>query len=185
MGQAAGPEVSTCVFAVNEMTAKPVREVFGRLLDALREKCANFYGPRLVSLVVYGSVGRGVMKPDSDIDFLLVVEPLPDGRIRRVDEFAAVERAMQADLAQAREAGVRAELSPVFKTPGEVRIGSPLFLDMVEDAGILFDRDGFFRKELDRLRGRLARLGARRIWKGNAWIWDLKPDYKWGDEFEI
>lgn len=167
------------------MTAKPVREVFARLLHALHENCAGFYGPRLVSLVVYGSVGRGVMTPDSDIDFLLIADPLPDGRLKRIDEFAAVERAMQQDLAQARRAGICAELSPVFKTPREARIGSPLFLDMVEDARILFDRDGFFREELNRLRERLARLGARRIWKGNAWIWDLKPDYKWGDEFEI
>jgi len=168
-----------------EMTAKSVREVFDRLLNALRRKCADFYGPRLVSLAVYGSVGRGVMNPDSDIDLLLVVDPLPDGRIKRVEEFAAVEMAMREDLAEAQAAGIHTELSPVFKTPREVRIGSPLFLDMVEDARILFDRDGFFREELGRLRARLARLGARRIWKGNAWIWDLKPDYKWGDEFEI
>lgn len=168
-----------------EMTAKPVREVFDSLLDALRQKCADFYGPRLVSLAAYGSVGRGVMNPDSDIDLLLVVDPLPDGRIKRVDEFAAVEKAMQEDMAKAQVAGIHTELSPVFKTPREVRIGSPLFLDMVDDARILFDRDGFFQKELASLRARLARLGARRIWKGNAWIWDLKPDYKWGDEFEI
>ncbi|HWP57484.1 MAG TPA: hypothetical protein VNL14_06340, partial [Candidatus Acidoferrales bacterium] len=38
---------------------------------------------------------------------------------------------------------------------------------------------------LQRLRERLARLGARRVWRGNAWYWDLKPDFKPGDVFEI
>lgn len=171
--------------STNEMTADSIRGVFDHLLDLLREKCENFYGPRLISLVVYGSVGRRAMNPESDIDFLLVADPLPNGRVKRAGEFAAVERTMAEELAKARAAGVHAELSPVFKTPCEVRMGSPLFLDMVEDALILFDRDGFFREELDRLRERLVRLGARRIWKGNAWIWDLKPSYKWGDEFEI
>lgn len=92
------------------MSGQTVRAVFDRLLDALRIKCADFYGPRLVSLVVYGSVGRGTMNPESDIDFLLVADPLPDGRLKRADEFTAVELAMQKDLAEAREAGVRAEL---------------------------------------------------------------------------
>jgi predicted nucleotidyltransferase len=49
------------------------------------------YGERLVSLTVFGSVGRGTPRPDSDIDLLLVVKDLPVGRIARVKEFAAIE----------------------------------------------------------------------------------------------
>ena len=67
-------------------------------------------------------------------------------------------------------------LSPVFKTPEEVERGSPLFLDMVEDARILYDDGGFFASCLDHLRFRLSQLGARRIRRGNAWHWVLKPD---------
>jgi hypothetical protein len=33
--------------------------------------------------------------------------------------------------------------SPVFKSPEEVEAGSPLFLDMVDDARILCDPEGF------------------------------------------
>ena len=77
------------------------------------------------------------------------------------------------------------EVSPVLKTPLEVEQGSPLFLDMVDDAILLVDRDGFLSQVLQNLRDRLARLGARRIWRGNAWFWDLKPDYKPGEVFEL
>ena len=56
---------------------------------------------------------------------------------------------------------------------------------MVEDARILFDRDGFFAAVLERLRARLEALGARRVWRGNAWFWDLKPDYVPGEVFEL
>jgi hypothetical protein len=125
------------------------------------------------------------MRPDSDIDFLLIVNGLPRGRLRRIDEFETVEKGMKTHLEEAGRDGVYAQLSPVFKTPAEVRSGSPLFLDMVDDSWILYDREDFFRKELNLIRERLKRLGARRIWKGNAWYWDLKPDYKYGDEFEI
>ncbi len=158
---------------------------FEGLLKILLDRSAAFYGGRLVSFVVFGSVGRKAMRPESDIDFLLVVEDLPRGRLRRVAEFEAVESEMRPYLEEARGDGIDAALSPVFKTPSEVRAGSPLFLDMVEDSRILFDKDDFFKKELERLRARLESLGAKRIWKGNAWYWDLKPDYKYGDEFEI
>lgn len=63
--------------------------------------------------------------------------------------------------------------------------GSPLLLDMTEDARVLYDPAGVLAAALVALRGRLAILGARRIWRGNAWFWDLKPDYRLGDVFEL
>jgi predicted nucleotidyltransferase len=41
-------------------------------LENLSEACVVFYGDRLVSLVVFGSVGRKTVRPDSDIDILIV-----------------------------------------------------------------------------------------------------------------
>jgi uncharacterized protein len=156
-----------------------------RLLVELTERVRRHYGPRLVSLVVFGSVGRGTARPDSDVDLLIVAEKLPDGRMARVDEFAPVEHALAATLADGRRLGFFTECSPVFKTPDEVVAGSPLLLDMVEDARVLVDPDAFFQAAIDRLKERLARQGARRIWRGNAWLWDLKPDYQPGDVFEL
>jgi hypothetical protein len=51
---------------------------------------------------------------------------------------------------------------------------------MVEDARILYDAEGFLAAHLDRFRARLRELGARRVWRGNAWYWDLKPDLRPG-----
>lgn len=88
-------------------------------------------------------------------------------------------------MRDARRAGLAAWLSPVLKTRAEIEQGSPLLLDMVHDARILFDRDAFLKRALGALRARLERLGARRIWRDNAWIWDLKPDYTPGEVFEL
>lgn len=158
---------------------------FGELTGTLLAACRAVYAERLVALAVFGSVGRGTPRPDSDLDVLLVVETLPDGRMARVEEFEAVEGRMRDALGAAERQGVRTRLSPVLKTPGEARLGSPLFFDLVEDAEILFDRDGFLGGELARLRRRLGELGARRVWRGNAWYWDLKPDYRPGEVFEL
>jgi len=150
-----------------------------KLLNRLTSLCKDHYGERLISLAVFGSVGRGTPRPDSDIDLFLVVKDLPVGRIARVKEFAAIETTLGLTIKG------RVELSPIFKTPEEIANGSPLFLDMVEDVRMLFDRDDFFKNILKNLKERLQRLGARRIWQGIVWYWDLKPDYKQGEIFEI
>lgn len=140
-------------------------------LEALGRKT---YGERLVSLAVFGSVGRGTARPDSDVDILLVVEGLSQWRMERVEEFKPIESALNGVV-----------LSPVLKTPGEIKSGLPLLLDMVDDAVILYDSEGFLQNTLNILRANLARLGAKRIWRGDNWFWDLKPDYQRGEVFEI
>ncbi|MFQ5830364.1 MAG: nucleotidyltransferase domain-containing protein [Candidatus Methylomirabilia bacterium] len=156
-------------------------ELLDRLLDELRA-C---YGRRLVACAVFGSVGRGTPRYDSDIDLLLVVRGLPQGRFKRVEEFLPVEAWLEPALKPTEPGGAPIALSPVFKTPEEVEAGSPLFLDLVEDARILHDPDGFLAGYLDRLRQRLRQLGARRIHRGNAWYWELKPDLKPGEVFTL
>ena len=158
---------------------------FDELLTALVAACQRHYGKRLVSLAVFGSVGRGTPRPDSDVDILIVAEDLPRGRVARMRDFAGIETDMGDTLGRLRFEGVATELSPVLKTPSEVAQGSPLFLDMLEDARLLVDQEGFLGQAFERMRARLAQLGARRIWRGNAWFWDLKPDYKPGEVFEL
>lgn len=119
-------------------------------------------------------MGRGTARPDSDVDILLIVEGLSHWRMKRMEEFSPIEIAL----------GV-ANLSPVLKTLEEARNGSPLFLDMVEDAVILYDRENFLKNTLDGLRANLTLLGAKRIWRGDNWFWDLKPDYQRGEVFEV
>ena len=165
--------------------AKEWRPIFEALLRHVAEAGQEAYGPRLRALVVFGSVGRGTPRPDSDIDLLIVAEDLPEGRIARVSEFAAVERRLAPALAEAAANGVHTVLSPVFRTPTELQRGSLLMLDLVDDARVLVDRDDTFANAVNRLQARLRDLGARRVWVGNAWYWDLKPDYRIGEVFEL
>jgi predicted nucleotidyltransferase len=160
-------------------------ERYDRLLERVLAELQEQYGGRLVSVAVFGSVGRQTQREDSDVDLLIVARDLPQGRFARVDEFMPVETRLGDALRIGPPDQPPVMLAPVFKTPEEVQRGSPLFLDMVEDARILHDPDQFFTAYLERFRARLRELGARRIWLGNAWYWDLKPDLKPGEVFSL
>jgi predicted nucleotidyltransferase len=151
---------------------------------SLLDKLGRLLGGRLVSAVVYGSVARGEARPDSDLDVLIVVDDLPQGpRARRALVAPAVDAA-ESLLQRTRPDGW---ISVVLKTPVEVERGGPLFYDMTlpGHVDVLHDPDRFMHGFLARLADRMAALGSvRRSTNGHPY-WDLKPDWKPGDEIDL
>jgi predicted nucleotidyltransferase len=162
-----------------------LKEKFEELQIRLLSEIKSYYKKRLVSVVIFGSVARGTFGFDSDLDVLIIARRLPRGRMRRAKEFEIVEKKLDPFLKSLSDAGINTFLSVVFKTPAEAQKGSPLFLDMVEDARILFDQEGFFANILETLRGKLKKLGAKRVWKANSWYWILNPNLKPGEIIEL
>ncbi|MGQ9780579.1 MAG: nucleotidyltransferase family protein [Bacillota bacterium] len=158
-------------------------EEFAKAVEIVTTAAKEVYGGRLVALAVFGSVARGTPRPDSDIDLVLVAEDLPRGRLKRMEEFSRVEEIVRRLTAGFKY--VRPDLSPIIKEPAEIGAGSLLFLDLVDDVKICYDRDGFLARYLAGLKERLERMGARRIYCKGAWYWVLKPDYRPGEVIEI
>ncbi len=156
-----------------------------QLLHSLTEACAGHYGDSLVSLVIYGSVARCTATHQSDIDILLVVENLPSGRMNRMRGFTNIENDLREELEAARKNGWEVDLSPIIRTPGEVNEGGYIYLDMVDDARILFDKNGFFTGFLRSYRNKLEAYGAKkRPWKG-GYYWEIKPDIQPGEVLNL
>lgn len=162
-----------------------IREVFNNIIQKTLKFTKEFYGDNLVSFVVYGSVGRGCMNYFSDIDILIVAEKLPKYRLDRVSQFDKVEKKVEKYIKAAEKHNIYTRISSIFKTKDEVIRGSPIFLDMIDDGIILYDKNNFFASYLDTLKEKLKKLGAQKIKKGLSWYWILKPDYKPGEKFEI
>ena len=158
---------------------------FESLIKHLTVELEQYYGKRLISAVLFGSVGRGEPRPDSDIDILVVAKPLPNGRTLRVQEFAAVKAKLSNKIKALAKKGIFTSLAPIFKTPEEVYAGSLLFLDMINDGRTLYDLSGFWDRYIREFQERLNKLGAKRVVVGDRWYWDLKPDYVVGEVFEI
>ncbi len=158
-----------------------MESLFKKLLD----KCTEVYKERLVTLAIFGSWAGQRNRPESDVDILVVAKDLSKKRLARVREFGEVENALEEDIQRLSQEGIHTYFSPIFKTPDEVDRGSLLFLDMLYELTILFDRNQFFSTYLLDFKKKLDKLGARRVTKGEKWYWILKPDYKQGDTFEI
>ncbi|WP_143588960.1 nucleotidyltransferase domain-containing protein [Thermoanaerobacterium sp. PSU-2] len=160
-------------------------EYFNKILYLLKLACREVYGDNLISLVIFGSVARGTPSPESDIDILIVAENIPDGRIKRVQQFNKVESLLENYIEKLRNLKIYTELSPIIKTPSEVKIGSLLFLDMINDAKILYDKNDFFSKYLTELSSNLKKMGAYKVGNNEKWHWVIKPDYKNDEVFHI
>jgi predicted nucleotidyltransferase len=161
---------------------EPYRMVVSRLLDALRE----VYGDKLVSLVVYGSVARGDARRDSDLDVLIIVDDnLPRSRLERIKTYLKAEDKIIVLLDKLIDEGYAIEISPIIKSVEEAKHISSLYLDMVEDAVIVYDRDNFFQKILLKLKKKPEELGAERVWIDKRWYWRLKKNYRFGEVIEI
>ncbi len=145
----------------------------------------QWYGPRLRALALFGSCARGDHRPDSDLDLLLVADPLPATLGGRIDELRGLRTARGASPPPS---GGREAVLPQFVplTLEELASEPPLLLDMTQDAVLLFDPEAVLAGALARLRNKLHRHGARRVvpMDGPAY-WMLHPGAGLGEVGEL
>jgi predicted nucleotidyltransferase len=155
-----------------------LKENFDILIAALQNAVFDFYGNNLVTLAIFGSVARGAMRPDSDLDIFICAQNLPQGRRARLKDFLILENTLETLQRSLRKESYNIALSPVIKTPQELSCGGLIFIDMTEHVRILYDKNDMLKKYLAGLKQKMIQLGSRKIQLGNAWYWDLIPDYK-------
>ena len=160
---------------------EPYKSLLEKLVNLMKEKL----GDNLVSVVLFGSVARGDYRRDSDIDLLIVVKNLPKTITERVMLFDQFEVMLEKDLEKLMDEGYYITFSPILKTPEEAKRFSPLYMDMTQDAVILYDVNDFFKGVLDKVRRKLEELNFERVWVSKkAWYW-RKRDYKFGEVIDF
>ncbi|MEM1607085.1 MAG: nucleotidyltransferase domain-containing protein [Candidatus Bathyarchaeia archaeon] len=128
-----------------EKIKEPYRSLIEKLLDLLLSKL----GDKLVSVIVYGSVARGSARKDSDIDLLIIAESLPKSRMMRQKLFLSIEGNLEPLMNDLWDKGFYLDFSPIMLSPEEASKIRPIYLDMVEDSIILYDKNGFFKSRLN------------------------------------
>lgn len=160
---------------------------YQNLINDFIARCRQNFGNHLKAAVLYGSVARGTSRPNSDIDLLLVFDSLPKDRGKRTDMiFPLVQQSEESRAAATLAAqGFYPSISPFLYTIEEIERTQPILLDITEDGVILFD-NGILETKLQKLRKRLKELGAKRVIEDDgSMFWDLKPDWRPGEEIEL
>jgi len=157
---------------------KPLIQTF---LSAVKDKHKN-----LASVVLFGSIARGKGRKESDIDLLIILEYASEVYYDRLKPFVDIELKIRESPVY--EKYIREGLVPCFSylvfSKEEAEQNHYVFLDMIEDSIILYDKNDYFKKRLSLLKERLSILGSKKIsLEDGTWYWDLKPELKMGEEF--
>ncbi len=158
------------------------RPLLERLLALLQEQM----GDRLLALALYGSIARGQGKPTSDIDLLIVVR---GDRLEMEKYYSAAEEALEEmpEYKAFVQQKIWPAISPSVIDEDYLRRETPwLFLEIQDHGIILYDREGFLAWKLEQVRRRMRELGSKKVMMPDgSWYWDVKPDWKPGEVFEL
>lgn len=161
------------------------KKVLEGFLDLLK---VEFYD-NLVSVVLYGSVARGKGSILSDIDLLLILESCHPNYHRCLDQVLdVVDRLKKLKIYGKtwEKVGQEPFFSFLILSRKEAEGNRYIFLDMVDDAKILYDKNDFFAGRLKQIKKRIKELGSQKFTlEDGSWYWDLKPDLKIGDAFTL
>ncbi|MEN6378632.1 MAG: nucleotidyltransferase domain-containing protein [Methanofastidiosum sp.] len=117
-------------------------------LNQLFDKIIEYYGNRLISLVIYGSYARQENKLDSDIDLFIVIKTDKKRRDRLREFITEIESPLLKSSLILYDENIASEISTVILNEKEALCFNPLYLDMVSKRIILFDRDNFMAQLL-------------------------------------
>src|SRR3989338_3047120 len=166
-----------------------VNEYLNNYLKSVVEIAMGYYKDSLISIVVYGSVGRGKFTGCSDIDLLIVISSSSDsvcGRIHLFNDNVINKAEQTEEYRELIDKKLPYRIMPIVYTVEGLKNHPPLMLDMTDDSVILFDSGDTFSKEIENIKERMRELGSKRVFLENgSWYWILKPDIKWGEIVKI
>jgi len=143
-------------------------------LVKLIEKIKDYYGDRLISLVIFGSYARKENRLNSDLDILVILKT-DKSRSERIKEFVEnIEMPLEHLAQKLVDEGIFVDLSPVILSEEEAKLFNPLYLDMVEHSIIVVDKDNFIKKILDSVREQMEKWKSYKEFVGNRWVWVIK-----------
>lgn len=170
---------------IKKVGLKEYQKILDMFLNLLKEE----FHEDLVSLVLYGSIARGEGGLFSDIDLLIILDHPHRNYHRRMDQILDIEERLKQSEDYERtknRMGQEPYFSFLIFSKREAQENRYVFLDMIEDAKILYDKDNFFKKRLQAMKLRLKELGSEKVFlEDGSWYWDLKPDLKIGEVFSL
>lgn len=136
----------------------------------------NYFKEELIAVSIFGSVARGEHNRKSDIDIFCIIEGLPTKPYQRK---VLLNRVISSQIEM--PFTILAKTKKEFLTQFP-----PLYLDFGLDAKIIFDKDNFFKDNLEKIRKIINRAELVRIKDGKdyLWVWQRPPSHRWQINWE-
>ncbi len=166
---------------------KIIQKDYLEFLESLVVKVLEGFWDKLISLVIFGSVAAGQARAESDVDLLIIAEDLPERYSDRLRLWREIVAGLESErLRLWREKKLYPLIDPILLTPSEAERIQPFYLDLLEYAVIVYDRDGFMHRVLEGLRAKLKILGAIKVeLPDKSWYWVIKPGAGFGEAIMV
>jgi predicted nucleotidyltransferase len=155
------------------------------ILDIFISSVKLMSGVKIISIAAFGSIARSNGTPESDIDLIIVYK----GRRKDIEKkvLEVILRLRETREYQYLEKlGFYPEISPIFMSVPELENHPWILLDVVDHGIILQDSNNRLRNELMRMEEKMTKFGSKKITlPDGSWYWNLKPDLKVGEVFEL
>lgn len=150
------------------------------VLEAAIVKIFEVLGPKLESIVLFGSLSTGKIKPESDIDLLVVARDLPHKYSDRTDIIREIVSSRFIDeiiIHVWEKKRIYPELDILLIDVKEADITHPFYLDLTKDCVIIYDRNNLMTRKITEVKKKLEEIGAKRFEEPDgSWYWILSPD---------
>ncbi len=143
------------------------------------------YKDRLISICVYGSAARGTAGPTSDVDLLLVVEGLRGSVGKRLQELYESISGIENERKLLSASGHFADISLFPLSPSESASFLPIYLDIIDEGVIIYDKANFLENVLTRCRSMLTEAGAEKVSTRHGWFWRVNPNMLVGEAIAV
>ena len=150
-----------------------------RFICELLERLKNVLGSKLISIAVFGSVGRGTDDEYSDLDMIIVVDEVYENMIDIRSKIVDVIHSIKI------KDSFLFDIDLYLYNICDASKFNMIYLDMTTDSIIVYDKNNFLRNILNRVVKLLRKLGSVKVVDGNTWFWILKPDLRLGEEIKL
>ncbi len=160
---------------LNSEEIQKIKEPYRSLIVKFVNNLLKEFKDKIISIAVFGSVARGDFKPTSDIDLIIIMKkPLPKSRMKRHKLISNILDKIEDDRVKLARKGIYTAISPIILDDEEAKYFRPLYLDLTQDAIIIYDKQNLLHKILQKLKQLIQEYEGERRWLGKQWYWIFK-----------
>ena len=146
------------------------RGVINRILTFIKDA----YADNLISLAIYGSYASGKARLNSDLDLFIILSKTGRRTAELKYFYDKVEAPLENELLQLLKIQkIDMSISPFIVSREQASFFNPLYLDMSDDAYIVYDKDDFLRSILIKVGVLKQRYNFQKKSISNTFLWDM------------